>query len=102
MTLDINPPIKIGNKVWLSKNSGFGTCNFLDRYKQFQEYLVTNVIMKYDLKTDTFEWFFEVDGKSAQYLFNEGIAFTKEQLYESFRKEIEELISEDIREYLWK
>ena len=102
MKIEINPPIKIGDKVWLSKNDGFGTCNFLERYTQYQEYTVNSVYFKYDMKTGSIEWTFTVEGKSTGYVYTDKVAFSKEQLYESFRKEIETLIPKEIRDYLWK
>ena len=87
--------IRFGN------NKGFGSCNFLERYKQYSEYTVTNVNVEFNIKTKDSRIVFSVDGKDCNYLYNDKIAFTKEQLYESFRKEIEELIPEDLRNYLW-
>ena len=98
----IDLPIKIGDKVWLCNNNGFGSCNFLDRYKQYSEYTVTNVKVTFDMKNNKEEIVFSVDGKDHSYVYSDKVAFTKEQLYERFRDEIEELIPEDLRNYLWK
>lgn len=101
-TFEIDLPIKIGDKVWLSDNKGFGSCNFLERYTQYSEYTVTNVHVEFDMKNNGSRVVFSVDGKDHSYIYNDKIAFTKEQLYESFREEIEKLIPEDLRNYLWK
>ena len=90
-TFEIDLPIKIGDKVWLSDNKGFGSCNFLERYTQYSEYTVTNVQVEFNMKTKDSRIVFSVDGKDCSYIYNDKIAFTKEQLYESFREEIEKL-----------
>lgn len=102
MILDIESPINVGDKIWLSKNDGFGTCNFLERYKQYQEYRVKWVKLEYNLETNIAEWYYGVEGKSPTYKYTGKVARTKEDLYESFREEIEELIPEDLRNYLWQ
>ena len=99
---EIDLPIKIGDKVWLSNNKGFGSCNFLERYTQYSEYTVTNVQVEFNMKTNNSRIIFSVDGKDCSYVYNGKTAFTKEQLYESFREEIEQLVPEDLRNYLWK
>ena len=101
-TFEIDLPIKIGDKVWLSNNKGFGSCNFLERYTQYSEYTVTNVQVEFNMKTNDSRIIFSVDGKDYNYIYNGNTAFTKEELYESFRSEIEQLIPEDLRDYLWK
>ena len=99
MKIEINPPIKIGDIVWMSRN---GSCNFLQRYTQYQEYIVSAVSFKYNMKTNSTTWYFEVEGKNNTYIYTENTIRSKEQLYESFRKEIEILIPKEIRDYLWK
>lgn len=101
-TFEIDLPIKIGDKVWLSNNKGFGSCSFLERYTQYSEYTVTNVQVEFNMKTNDSRIVFSVDGKDCDYIYNGKTAFTKEELYESFRFEIEQLIPEDLRDYLWK
>jgi len=101
-TFEIDLPIKIGDKVWLSNNKGFGSCNFLERYKQYSEYTVTNVQVEFDIKSGNSRIVFHVDGQDCGFIYNGNTAFTKEKLYESFRSEIEQLIPEDLRDYLWK
>jgi hypothetical protein len=54
------------------------------------------------MKTNNSRILFSVNGKDCNYIYDGKIAFTKEQLYESFREEIEKLIPEDLRNYLWK
>lgn len=99
MTLDIYPPIQVGDKVFLPTKDNF---NFFERYTRFQEYTVDKVKLEYDLENNIIEWYYGVEGKSCLYKFNENkTAFTKEQLYESFREELEALIPEDLRNYLW-
>ena len=100
---EIELPIKIGDKVWLCKNKGFGSCNFLERYKQYAEFTVDNVEVRFNMQTGKQEICFSVDdpNDNCWYIYNDHVSFTKEQLYESFRKEIEELIPEDLRHYLW-
>lgn len=101
-TFEIDLPIKIGDKVWMSTNKGFGSCNFLERYKQYAEFAVTNVEIRFNMETEKQEILYSVDnGENCWYIYKGKTAFTKEQLYESFRKEIEELIPEDLRNYLW-
>ena len=102
MNIEINPPIKIGDKVWMSKNERFSSCNFLERYTQYQEYTVNAVSFKYNMKTNSIEWYFQVEGKDLCYLYTDKVAFSKEKLYESFREEIETLIPKEIRDYLWQ
>lgn len=104
MNIEINPPVKVGEKIWMSKNNGFGTCNFLERYTQYEEVTVTKVSFEYDMETGQIKWTFAVSGRSCLYLYDEkkGFCFTKEQLFESFREEVETLIPEEMRNYLWK
>lgn len=52
------------------------------------------------MNTGNIEWTYNVESKQGSYLFTDKVAFTKEQLYESFRKEIETLIPEDLHNYL--
>ncbi len=103
MKIEVTPPVKIGDKIWMSKNSGFGTCNSLERYTQYEEVTVCNVRLEYDTKTGESKWFYGVEGRGNLYLCdnNYKIYHTKEELYESFREEIEKLIPEDLRNYLW-
>ena len=54
------------------------------------------------MKTDSIEWYFNVEGKNNTYVYTDKVAFSKEQLYESFREEIETLIPKEMRDYLWK
>ena len=102
-TFEIDLPIKIGDKVWMSTNKGFGSCNFLERYKQYAEFTVDNVKVEFNMQTGKQEICYSVNkpDDNCCYIYNGKVAFTKEQLYESFRKEIEELIPEDLRNYLW-
>ena len=106
-TITINPPIKIGDKVWLDK--GFGCCNFLDRYKNYQECTIRAIQAKATIKEGSnkleYEFVYQVEEEkdtTLWHVYNERTPRTKEQLYESFREEIEELIPEDLRKYLWK
>ena len=96
---EIELPIKIGDKVWMCTNKGFGSCNFLERYKQYSEFTVTNVKVEFNMQTGKQEIYFSID--NCWYIYNDKTAFTKEQLYESFREEIEQLIPEELRKYLW-
>lgn len=102
MNIEINPPIKIGDKVWMSKNAGLLSCNLLDRYTQYQEYTVNDVSFRYNMKTNSIEWYFQVEGIENYYIYTDKVAFSKEQLYESFREELETLIPKEIRDYLWQ
>lgn len=100
---EIELPIKIGDKVWMCTNKGFGSCNFLERYKQYSEFTVTNVKVEFNMQTGKQEICFSTDNPkdNCWYIYNGKTAFTKEQLYESFRGEIEQLIPEELRKYLW-
>ena len=102
-TFEIDLPIKIGDKVWMCTNKGFGSCNFLERYKQYSEFTVTNVKVEFNMQTGKQEICFSTDNPkdNCWYIYNGKTAFTKEQLYESFRAEIEQLIPEELRKYLW-
>ena len=99
MTLNIEAPIKVGDKVWLPIKDSFP---FSERYTRYQEYRVIGVKLDYDLETNIIEWYFRVEGKEYLYRYTQSTALNKEQLYESFREEIEALIPEDLRNYLWK
>lgn len=105
-TITVKPPIKIGDKVWLSLNSGFGTCSFLERYKQYQECTIDavkiEVTIKENLEID-YKFLYQVKEQKEKYwyYYTEETPRTKEQLYESFRDEIEKLIPEELRKYLW-
>lgn len=103
MNIEINPPIKIGDKVYLP-NKEFGSCNYLERYNQYREYVVNRVRFEYDMETNNIKWYFGVEGEKSNhsYIYTDKVAFTKEQLYESFREEIETLIPQEMRDYLWK
>lgn len=101
LNLSIELPFKIGDKIWMDVTNGFGSCNFMDRYKKVEEVEVTNIEIRYNLKTGKQEIVYCVNNKGTGYVYNGFVAFTKEQYYEKFRKEIEELIPEDLRNYLW-
>ena len=102
VNLSIELPFKIGDKIWMDTSDGFGRCNFVDRYKKVKEVEVTSIEVRYNLKTNKQEIIYCVDNTGTGYIYNGSVAFTKEQYYENFRKEIEELIPEDLRNYLWK
>lgn len=102
LNLFIELPFKIGDKIWIDTSNGFGRCNFLDRYKKVKEVEITSIEIHYNLKTNKQEIIYCVDNTGTGYIYNGFVAFTKEQYYENFRKEIEELIPEDLRNYLWK
>ena len=102
LNLSIELPFKIGDKIWMDTSKGFGRCNFLDRYKKVKEVEITNIEIHYNLKTNKQEILYCIDHDETRYTYNGFVAFTKEQYYENFRKEIEELIPEDLRNYLWK
>lgn len=102
LNLSIELPFKIGDKIWMDTSDGFGRCNFLDRYKKVKEVEITSIEIHYSLKTNKQEIIYCVDHTETRYIYNGSVAFTKEQYYEKFRKEIEELIPEDLRNYLWK
>lgn len=102
-TFEFEMPIHTGDKVWMCDNNGFGSCNFLERYKQYSQYTVKNVYVKLNTNTGEFEITYSVEGKDYGYVYKEGsVAFTKEQLYEKFRNEVETLIPQEMRDYLWK
>lgn len=102
INLSIELPFKIGDKIWMDASNGFGRCNFMDRYKKVKEVEVTSIEVHYNLKTNKQEIIYYVDHTETGHIYNGSVAFTKEQYYENFRKEIEELIPEDLRNYLWK
>lgn len=102
MKIELKEPIKIGDKVWMPKNNkDFETCNFMNRYTKYEETTVTDVKLEYFAKTGKTEWLFTVEGHNCWYIYTGKTCFTKEQLYESFREEIEQLIPQEIRDYLW-
>lgn len=100
-TLEIDLPVKIGDKIWIDLSKGFGRCNFLDRYKNLQEVEIDDVSITHHLNGKTEVWFHYKGGESYHKV-NNLVAFSKEQYYENWRKEIEDLIPEDLRNYLWK
>ena len=102
LNLSIELPCKIGDKIWMDTSNGFGRGNFLDRYKKVKEVEITNIEIRYNLKTNKQEIAYCIDHDGTIYIYSGFVAFTKEQYYENFRKEIEELIPEDLRNYLWK
>lgn len=102
LNLSIELPFKIGDKIWIDTSDGFGHCNFLNRYKKLKEVEITNIKIHYNLKTNKQEIIYYIDHTDTGYIYKGFVAFTKEQYYEIFRKEIEELIPEDLRNYLWK
>lgn len=101
INLSIELPFKIGDKIWMDMTKGFGSCNFLDRYKRIEEVEVTGIEVRYNLETGKQEIVYTVNNSGTGYFYNGFVAFTKEQYYERFRKEIEELIPEELRNYLW-
>ena len=101
MNIEINPPIKVGDKVYIP-NRPFGSCNFLERYTKHTEGIVKSVKFEYNMQTKDIKWTFSIEGENANYVFGKWVCFSLEQLYESFREEIETLIPEEIRNYLWK
>ena len=101
ISLNIELPVGIGEKIWIDDSKGFGSCNFLERYKELKEVTVTNVEVRYNVANKTTEIAYTVDNKTI-YRYNGFIAHTKEEYYEKFREEIENLIPEDLRNYLWK
>lgn len=100
-TINVELPIKIGDKIWMDLSKGFGHCNFLDRYKNLQEVEIDDIRIKHWVDTGETEIWFHYKG--GEYFHKmESFAFTKEQYYENWRKELETLVPEDLRNYLWK
>lgn len=105
LNLSIELPFKIGDKIWMDITKGFGSCNFMDRYRKVEEVEITNIKVEFNLATNKTEIYYTVSKEGSFgncYVYDGFVAFTKEQYYEKFRKEIEELIPEDLRNYLWK
>lgn len=105
-TITVKSPIEIGDKVWLNLNSGFGTCNFIERYKQYQECTISAIKIEVTIEENSeidYKFLYQVKEHKEKcwYHYTEKTPRTKEQLYESFRDEIEKLIPEDLRKYLW-
>lgn len=100
ISLNIELPVEIGEKIWIDDSKGFGSCNFFERYKKLKEVTVTNVEVKYNLAEGITEILYATDNKTF-YRYDGFIAHTKEEYYERFRDEIEKLIPEDLRNYLW-
>ena len=101
-TFEFELPIHIGDKVWLPESRSFGSCNFLERYTKYHEYTVSNVYIRFNLASNSQEICFSVEGEEGHcYVYNDKTAFSKEQLYEQLRDEIETLVPEDMRNYLW-
>ena len=96
-TISLNIELPVGEKIWIDDSKG--SCNFLERYKELKEVTVTNVEVRYNIANKTTEIAYTVDNKTT-YRYNGFIARTKEEYYE--REEIENLIPEDLRNYLWK
>nr|DAU23672.1 MAG TPA: hypothetical protein [Caudoviricetes sp.] len=102
ISLNIELPFTVGDKIWIDRAKGFGSCNFMDRYKRVEEVEVTSIEVRYNVKTNKQEIIYAVNNEGTGYIYNGFVAFTKEQYYERFRDEIEKLIPEDLRNYLWK
>lgn len=97
--LPIEIPIKVGSTVYLHENQ-FGPA-FMDRYCGYKPYTVTRVEVRLHSDREP-EILFGVEGKDYLCIYNEDtIAFTREQVYENCRKEIQELIPKAMQEYLW-
>ena len=101
LNLSIELPFKIGDKIWVDRTNGFGSCNFMDRYKKVKEAEITNISVRFNLAENKTEITYTLAGENFSRLYDGFVAFTKEQYYEKFRQEIEELIPEDLRNYLW-
>lgn len=102
MKLELNPPVKVGDKVFVS-NKSFGQCNFLERYSKYTEETVTGVKCEVDIETGEVKYTYKTDNPNNNYwyIYTGKIHFTKESLFESFREEIEQLIPSELRNYLW-
>lgn len=98
--LSVELPFKIGDKIWMDKSMGFEKCNFLDRYKKVEE--VTGIEVRVNLESGKQQIVYTVDNEGTGYVYTGFVTFTKEQYYERFRAEIENLIPEELRNYLWK
>jgi hypothetical protein len=101
--LEIDFPIHIGDTVWVDVSRGFGSCNYLSRYSNIEKHTVTNVHVRINVKDPSkSEFTYALDNmEGTTFLFTENTCFTKEQLYELWRKDIEVLIPEELRNYLW-
>lgn len=102
MQINVELPFQIGDKIWVDKTNGFGSCNFMERYKNLEEAEIVNIKIEYDLATQEHRILYKVTNKDHYYIYNGKVAFSKEEYYEFFRKELEELIPEDLRTYLWQ
>lgn len=103
MNIEINPPIKVGDKVYLKTTSFYDETpfSFLKKYTQYKECIVNRVQFEYDMETKRIIWKFGIQGESQSHIYTNQTALTKEQLYESFRVELETLIPKEMRDYLW-
>ena len=103
MQININLPFQIGDKIWVDKNSGFGSCNFMERYKGLEEVEIVEIKIEYSMSTKEHQILYKVTNRDHYYVYNGKVAFSKEEYYDLFfRKELEELIPEDLRTWLWK
>lgn len=98
-TITFNPPCKKGDKIYVA-NSKFGSCNFLERYSKYKIQTIKEVKARINLDTDDVEYYWNTEEDSCWY--STKPFFSKEELFESFREEIEQLIPEELRNYLWK
>lgn len=103
MQVNIDLPFQIGDKIWVDKTNGFGSCNFMERYKNLEEAEITHIKIEYDVATKEQRILYKVTNKDFYYIYNGKVAYSKEEYYDLFfRKELEELIPEDLRTWLWK
>ena len=103
MQINIDLPFQIGDKIWVDKTKGFGSCNFMDRYKNLEEVEIVSIKIEYDITTKEYQILYKVTNRDHYYIYNGKIASSKEQYYDLFfREELEKLIPEDLRIWLWK
>lgn len=100
-TFNVELPVQIGDKIWMDMSKEFGHCNFLERYKNLQEVEIDDIKVEHLVATGKTEIWLHYKG--GDNFFRMGrYALTKEEYYENWRKELEDLIPEDLRNYLWK
>lgn len=97
MKIDLNIPIKVGDHIFTTKRNP----TYFEKY-MCCEYVVEDVEIHLDPNGEVKQILYKLnDNDNCWHIYGPGVCFTKEEFFELFRKDLEQLISPEMREYLW-
>lgn len=96
MKIDFNIPIKVGDHVFTTKRNPM----YFEKY-MCCEYVVEDVEIHLGPNGEVKRILYKLNDNDNWHMYGSETCFTKEEFFEHYRKDLEQLISPEMREYLW-